>query len=420
MYGTPSAANHGADPMDQYATNSRYHSPLVATDTFGSGGIVAEVDAVQNSHRLPRGDSETIPRASSNEGSDGGTKTLSRSSSSYEKFERHEVHHEVHVQHTDPANDAVIGTPASLSTNITPSRFQFTCDTRAPRELATMQEEAQRRKVHFAAQVDHLSQRAKSWNVRLEHEVLDREADFEEVVEKSINQPMDDAAKRVLARLERKMGHTKILGVDKKILAAAVGDPIESESDDASNENIVIKDEKEEENDTSNEGDKEEKKTVSHPTVLELEHNQNEVYKKLAHYQMDVYEARVAHLDRNIATINHEVRPELRLETIKADQREGAVFRKFKAIAGDALASHAEENAIRVAKLELLRRDKEEKAEEKPKDAEAILADIRALRQLLEDEREERQRADEKILATIVETRKAWQKIVLESLGGNE
>lgn len=420
MYGTPSAANHGSDPTDQYANNSNmYHSPLVATDTFGSGGNLAEDDGVQNSHRMPQGDSETIPRVSSNEGSDGATRTLSRSSSSYEKFERHKVHHEVHVQHTDAANDA-IGTPASSSTSITPSRFQFTCDTRAPRELATMQEEAQRRKVLFAGQVDRLSQRAKSWNVRLEHEMLDREADFEEVVEKSINQPVEDAAKRVLERLERKMGHTKILGVDKKILAAAVGDPIESERDDASNEDVVIKDEKEEEKDSSNEGDKEEKKTVSHPTVLELEHNQNEVYKTLANYQMDVYEARVEHLDKNIATINHEVRPELRLETIKAEQREGAVFRKFKTIAGDALASHAEENAIRVAKLELLRRDKEEKAEEKPKDVEAILADIRALRQLLEDEREERQRADEKILATIVETRKAWQKIVLESLGGNE
>lgn len=123
------------------------------------------------------------------------------------------------------------------------------------------------------------------------------------------------------------------------------------------------------------------------------------------------------HLDAKIDTLNDEVQPALRLETIKADQREGALNRQYIAIAADATRWYAEENAARVADHEMLRATKEEKAAEQPRDAEKILAEIRALRQLLDDERSERQRADEEIMANIIETRKAWQKIVIESLG---
>ena len=93
----------------------------------------------------------------------------------------------------------------------TPSRFQFACDTSAPTELAKMQDEAQKRRELFHARVAEIEKRAASWTARLANETIDRELHHEEVMEKSIKQPLEDAAERVMDRLEKRMGSRSFL-----------------------------------------------------------------------------------------------------------------------------------------------------------------------------------------------------------------
>lgn len=311
---------------------------------------------------------------------------MTRSSSSYEKFERREEVHEVH----DGAATAAAGGPTAFSHNNynagqtntiagTPSRFKFACDTSAPTELAKMQDEAQKRRELFQSRVTEIEKRAAAWTARLANETIDRELHHEEVMEKSIRQPLEDVAERIMDRLEKRLGsHSFLLGDASGCTAEA--------------DNKI-------------------------PSIMALDRNASELEEALVQHSSNCYNGRVNHLDAKIDTLNDEVQPALRLETIKADQREGALNRQYIAIAADATRWYAEENATRVAEHEMLRATKEEKAGEEPHDGEKILAEIRALRQLLEDERYERQRADEEIMATIIETRKAWQKIVIESMG---
>lgn len=278
------------------------------------------------------------------------------------------------------------------------ARFQFACDTSAPTELSKMQDEAQKRRELFHARVAEIEKRAASWTARLANETIDRELHHEEVMEKSIKQPLEDAAERVMDRLEKRLGsHSLLLGAGRESEAAANND----DDDDDDNDNA----------------DKEENARKKVPSIMALDRKATDLEEKLIQHSSNSYNARVEHFDTKIDTLTDEVQPALRLETIKADQREAVLNRQYIAIAADATRWYAEENAARVAEHQMLRTTRNEKAAEQPPDAEKILADIRAFRQLLEDERSERQRADEEIMSTIIETRKAWQKIVIESLG---
>ena len=327
---------------------------------------------------------------------------MTRSSSSYEKFERHEEVHEV---------QEAAGGPTAFSHNHhnagrtntsagTPSRFKFACDTSAPTELAKMQDEAQKRRALFQSRVTEIEKQAAAWTARLANETIDRELHHEEVMEKSIRQPLEDVADRIMDRLEKRLGsHSFLLGDASGCTADA--------DDTNGNGNDV----------DAYAFNADENKSKKIPSIMALDRKASELEEALIKHSSNCYNGRVEHLDAKIDALNDEVQPALRLETIKADQREGALNRQYIAIAADATRWYAEENAARVADHEMLRATKEEKAAEQPRDAEKILAEIRALRQLLDDERSERQRADEEIMATIIETRKAWQKIVIESLG---
>ena len=320
---------------------------------------------------------------------------MTRSSSSYEKFERHEEVHEVHGGNSHNHHNA-----GQTNTSAgTPSRFKFACDTSAPTELAKMQDEAQKRRALFQSRVTEIEKQAAAWTARLANETIDRELHHEEVMERSIRQPLEDVAERVMDRLEKRMGsHSFLLGDASGCTAHADNNNNDNDADAVTN-------------------NADENKSKKIPSIMALDSKASELEEALIQHSSNCYNGRVEHLDAKIDTLNDEVQPALRLETIKADQREGALNRQYIAIAADATRWYAEENAARVADHEMLRATKEEKAAEQPRDAEKILSEIRALRQLLDDERSERQRADEEIMATIIETRKAWQKIVIESLG---
>lgn len=197
----------------------------------------------------------------------------------------------------------------------TPSRFQFACDTSAPTELSKMQDEAQKRRELFHARVAEIEKRAASWTARLANETIDRELHHEEVMEKSIKQPLEDAAERVMDRLEKRLGsHSLLLGAGRESEAAA------NDDDDDDNDNA----------------DKEENARKKVPSIMALDRKATDLEEKLIQHSSNSYNARVEHFDTKIDTLTDEVQPALRLETIKADQREAVLNRQYIAIAADA------------------------------------------------------------------------------------
>ena len=498
----------GVEPRPSGPSSTEYESPLVAR-SLGMPSSAAAADC------------PTSDTASSMGGGPAVTRTM-RSSSSYEKFERHEEVREMHTTAGGPM-PALAPQPQY---HHTPSRFQFACDTSAPTELSKMQDEAQKRRELFHARVAEIEKRAASWTARLANETIDRELHHEEVMEKSIKQPLEDAAERVMDRLEKRLGsHSLLLGDGRESEAATNNDDDNDNADKEENarkkvpsimaldrkatdleekliqhssnsynarvehfdtkidtltdevqpalrletikadqreavlnrqyiaiaadatrwyaeenaarvtervidrlekrlgsHSLLLGDGRESEAATNNDddndnADKEENARKKVPSIMALDRKATDLEEKLIQHSSNSYNARVEHFDTKIDTLTDEVQPALRLETIKADQREAVLNRQYIAIAADATRWYAEENAARVAEHQMLRTTRNEKAAEQPPDAEKILADIRAFRQLLEDERSERQRADEEIMSTIIETRKAWQKIVIESLG---
>ena len=324
--------------------------------------------------------------------------TTVRSSSSYERHEVH--HHEVH--HADSINMA----PPPPST---PSRFQFACDTRAPSELTKMRQEAQKRRGVFQQHISDIQKQSALLTARLTNETIDRELHYEEVLQKSIQEPIEAATKRVVERLEEKFPRSRLLG------NGVTGNDTDDNESDGCDKNQDREEEKKSEGKEEDEGTTTKRK----PSLMELERKIHGVDKAMTKYIHETaYQTRVDHLDKKIDLIQTEINPDLKLEASKADQREGALIRKYVSLAGKADRWHAEEKAARVADLELVSDEKDGRAKENTsKDLEGILGEIRALRQLLDDERSARQSADEEIMTHIIETRKAWQQIVLDSLG---
>uniref|UniRef100_A0A7S4HNK3 Uncharacterized protein n=1 Tax=Odontella aurita TaxID=265563 RepID=A0A7S4HNK3_9STRA len=298
---------------------------------------------------------------------------------------------EVHVTQTTvhPPRGAPNDTPSPTACSEqggprAASRFHFVADTRAPSELQRLERETLRRRQEFKEKVREMEYQIAGWTARLANETLARDREWEDLVHKASGQPLEDAVERVMGRIEEKLVSP---------LASVRPTHGNDSKDDTSNFTLQDVD--------------------ARVRELDAAH--------LDHVHKAAYEARVNHLDSIRTKIRDEAYPLLRLEAAKTDKREGGMVRTFESIAASAAHAMAEENAARVADLQLLEGEVEGEVKEKTmrdeKRIDEFLQEIRRMRGALEEERKERQASDEKVLEHIIATREVLQRTVLETLG---
>ena len=326
-----------------------------------------------------------------------------------ESYERREVIRYAAAASATPPKPPPPGSAPAPS----PSRFSFSCDTRAPSELRTIRDEARRRRSEFDGRVADLGRAAAAWNARLADEAVDRHLDHDEVVRRAISGPFEEAMRRLVGRVEG------------TILGGAGPADAEAEADAAAPGGACAASEGEEEDgsaagggDGGGGGDAPPPAATS-SSLSELERRLSELDAALLrHVHRTTYDSRVRHLDSVRTAIGEEVVPALRLEAAKADKREGALVRAFHGLAADAAGWHAELGAERASQVQLLGGEAEARTLGDGERIGTHLEDLREVGRLLEEEREERRREDERIMGAIVEAHGSWQRIVLESLGG--
>ena len=122
------------------------------------------------------------------------------------------------------------------------------------------------------------------------------------------------------------------------------------------------------------------------------------------------------HLHSFHTKLKAQIPPRIYMEKTKAAKREQAIFQRFESMAGLASRSLAEENAARVASLQMLEEKVLEAGGWDEKRTCRFLDEIQEIRNMLESEREERVRNDALVLEQIVECRVKLHKTLLEHM----
>lgn len=113
--------------------------------------------------------------------------------------------------------------------------------------------------------------------------------------------------------------------------------------------------------------------------------------------------------------VTQELQACLKLETNKADKREGSMVRRFESIAGTAARRYSEETASRcacLAHVQSLAQDAADLDEQRSKE---FLESLQTLRESLRREREERKAQDKRVMDLIVERTAELQRALLEA-----
>ena len=295
--------------------------------------------------------------------------------------------------------------PQASSGRRAASRFQFFSEERGggdgPTELQRLERDTVRRRQEFKRKVRDLGNEIATWTARLANETVERDRHFDDLAQRAVGVPLENAVERVMARMEERL--TAPFEQRPERSETSSGEEFGAEEAAA----VVA-----------------ERRTTTKskiPTFQEVESRSSRLDSGLLeHAHKTVYDARVRHIDSVRSRLREEAYPSLRLETTKANKREGGMVRTFEGAAASAAHSLAEENAGRVAELGMLKEEVERVVSEKEtvdeRKMEEWLGGFLSVREALEGERRERQQADERVMDQIIKTKEVLQRTVLESL----
>jgi hypothetical protein len=117
---------------------------------------------------------------------------------------------------------------------------------------------------------------------------------------------------------------------------------------------------------------------------------------------VDLETTKRAELDSLQEELEHEIEPLVKLETHKADKREGSLFRRWEDLCGTMARRFQEERATRMAVAEVTSRQMRSLEDFDERKAEEYLDKITQLRQKLDEERATRQASDRRIYELIL------------------
>jgi hypothetical protein len=140
---------------------------------------------------------------------------------------------------------------------------------------------------------------------------------------------------------------------------------------------------------------------------------------------VDLETTKRAELDSLQEELEHEIEPLVKLETHKADKREGSLFRRWEDLCGSMARRFHEERATRMAVAEVTSRQMRFLEDLDERKAEEYLDKIAQLRQKLHEERATREASDQRIYERILDREALLKDAMWEVTGdptseGNE
>lgn len=336
---------------------------------------------------------------------------------------------------TKSVSDKMCVTPSSSSRK---SRFSFHSDTKAPKEFNNLVDSSHVRQTEYFSRLNDTDRRVAAWISRQTEELLDRQLERSSLLHEALNDPLERCVERVMNRLDSKLN--KFYAGEPEIgwddTSTSDKNNIETEIEEEKEESIYSKyDEDDLDNDSFSLSNIDSTESESKPDITRPSTSTRVLIPSSSHIKsMSSISNDISNLSRNLYqfinitipsemkdlqalrhTLIYDIPPKFSIEQTKVNKREGKLVRKFETISGVAAKSFLEENASRVAQLQLV----ETKVNERNSNEKLMRfqREIANIRQEIEKEKANRIRQNEIVLEKVINTRDRLQKLVLESLG---
>lgn len=274
------------------------------------------------------------------------------------------------------------------------SRFCFHSDTKAPKEFSNLVDSSHARQTEYCSRLNDIDRRVAAWISRQTEELLDREIERSSLVHDAICDPLERSMERVMSCLDSKL--------NKFSSGDGGADFIELVSDEHSESSP---------NETP-------LSPTSGSKAISI------ISSEVSHLSQSIYDYMnitiPTHM-KSLQTLRHslvyKMPPKLTIEQAKVNKREGKLVRKFEAMAGVAAKSFVEENASRVAQLQILDSKVNNISETKDEKIKRFQTEIANIKMEIDMERAARIRQNEIILQKVIDARDHLQRLVLDSVG---
>jgi hypothetical protein len=241
--------------------------------------------------------------------------------------------------------------------------------------LKQFESEALRRQAEHSSRISDLEGRLALFHARLAKESAERGREHAATMDECVNGPLEGVMRRALGKLEGDFVRTFL-------------DPVRADGQRQITEHVEGKEEKKD----STEGE------TSH-NLVSIERRLNLLESQMNHHQhITLFHSQ----KRNFESVQHQARtllePALRLESTKADKREGALVRRFEASAGEYTRHLAEIQAFRASSLGVVKKEIDSWKGIDESRAEHFIGEIRRLKEFVRKESEAREKQDQIVM----------------------
>ena len=325
-------------------------------------------------------------------------------------------------------------TPSTIGSTSTRSRFKFLSDTKAPNELNRLETQTHSRYTEFKTQLNQIDGRIAEWTNRFANEVMERQVESVGLRDVCVFDSLERCQERFLGKLEEEMG--TIWKKDGNDDASSCSDESEEEDDEGNDAEDVSATAATETNtaltsaisedpnlNSSLLSDRSKEKSISaplpqfnkpKPTLDSLTKRVSLLSQNLTTYiHKEVPEAKETYFGLFYDEMMNTIPPNVQMEKTKGARRVNAIHHKFEGLAGISTRGFAEENALRVAELQLLEDKILEAGGWDELRTGRFLREVEAIRNLLEEEKKNRVANDKVVVENITRTREMLHRAVL-------
>ena len=303
------------------------------------------------------------------------------------------------ISTTDGNDVAQIETPRS-------SRFKFESD-KAPLELQRIEEETRRRRDEFRNRVKSIDDRIAKWTSKLTQEIIERDAVNSDILNHSIHLPLEYSLEVAMQEVEEKVIKPVFFDIHSD---KSVDDTFSQQGSNTNNNDNYNN------NNNSIESNGNNKVEIT-SSLLKLEKGLSNIKQDFFTFQHNtVFQEENKHLLSLQRILTEQIAPALKLESTKADKREGSLVRTFESIAASTERGLLEQKTLNMAEFSILKDQYEQTCNAQEKKKHDILHRIADIRKLLKKETLERQKQDQVVVNQIIQTQDILQKKVLETM----
>lgn len=310
----------------------------------------------------------------------------------------HEQHHRQHQRYSatipvetvavSRSDTEMVALPEYSMLTPSPScfaNFTFLSDeTSVPAELNRVQDKAVQRRREFQKNIHDIQYRVAALTANVAEESMDRERSLEHVQDTCIDGPTEEMVERIALQQEAYQSQDISKG---------------SETSNGSN-------------------------TCNTVNWRILERRLSVLDSQMTHsVHVRIQDAKREQLGSLSEVLENEIAKDFKLESSKADKREGGLVRRFESLVGTMVRQYQEERAARVATLQVAvdnMRDEMTDPFLDPSRADAAVVLLRDLRMQLEHMRAERQEQDERLMELIVQRTANMKRTLLAATGGDD